>query len=208
MNASQVQLGRTWPHKLALMLVRPLAATPVTPNHLTWARLTTGIAACTLFASGERNLVIWGGWVWIVSALLDHADGELARLTGQISAQGHRFDMLSDMIVTSLFFVGGGMGLLGTELGVWGAIAGVIGGTAVLVAQYYAEKMDSINDDPDDRAYPGFAGFDFDNVLFLLALVAWFDVFNYFVLAAAFGAPLFAALTIYKWKKIESRDKT
>jgi len=207
MNGPPPQLGRTLPHKLALVVVKPLAGTSVTPNQLTWARLITGVVACLLFASGERNLIIWGGWVWLLSAFLDQTDGELARLTGQVSAQGHRFDMLSDMIVTSLFFVGGGVGLRSTDLGIWAVAAGLIGGMAVLAAQYYAEKIDSLNDDPDDRAYSGFAGFDFDNILFLFALVAWFDVFQFFVLAAAIGAPLFALLTFYKWKKIESCAK-
>ena len=199
-------LGRTWTHKLALIVVRPLANTFITPNHLTGLRLLTGLAACYCFATGERDLVVLGGWIWIISAFLDRADGELARVSGKHSPWGHKFDMFCDSAVTSLFFVGGGIGLRFTELGNWAILMGVAGGLGVLGAEYFAEQIDKRNDDPDDRAYPGFAGFDFDDVLYLLAAIAWLDWFMPFVIAASVGAPAFALLTLYKWHKLPPQE--
>jgi archaetidylinositol phosphate synthase len=195
-------LGRSWTHRLALLFVRPLANTPITPNHLTFARLISGLAACYCFATGERELVIWGGWIWVLSAFLDRADGELARVSGKASVWGHKFDMFSDSAVTSLFFVAGGIGLRSTELGNWAITMGVAGGLGVLAAEYFAEQIDKRTDDPADRAYPGFAGFDFDDVLYLFAAIAWLDWFVPFVAGAAIGAPAFALLTLYKWRKL------
>jgi phosphatidylglycerophosphate synthase len=195
-------LGRSWTHRLALLFVRPLANTPITPNHLTFARLISGLAACYCFATGERELVIWGGWIWILSAFLDRADGELARVSGKTSAWGHKFDMVCDSTVTSLFFVAGGIGLRSTELGSWAIAMGVAGGLGVLAAEYFAEQIDKRTDDPADRAYPGYAGFDFDDVLYLFAAVAWLDLFMPFIAGAAIGAPAFALLTLYKWRKL------
>lgn len=199
-------LGRTWTHKLALIFVRPLANTFVTPNHLTFLRLITGLVACYCFATGDRELMIWGGWIWVLSAFLDRTDGELARVSGKTSAWGHKFDMFCDSATTSLFFVAGGIGLRDTELGHWAIFMGIAGGLGVLAAEYYAEQIDKRNDDPDDRAYPGFADFDFDDLLYLFAVIAWFDWFMPIVIGASIGAPAFALLTWYKWQKLPPLD--
>lgn len=200
-------LGRSWTHRLALIFVRPLANTPITPNHLTFARLISGLAACYCFATGERELIIWGGWIWILSALLDRADGELARVSGKTSAWGHKFDMFCDSAVTSLFFVAGGFGLRSTELGNWAIAIGLAGGFGVLAAEYFAEQIDKRTDDPADRAYSGYAGFDFDDVLYLFAAIAWLDWFMPFIVGASIGAPVFALLTFYKWRKIRLMEQ-
>ena len=199
-------LGRSWTHRLALIFVRPLANTPITPNHLTTLRLITGLAACYCFATGDRSLVIWGGWIWVVSAFLDRADGELARVSGKTSPWGHKFDMFCDSAITSLFFVAGGVGLRDTDLGGWAIVMGLAGGLGVLAAEYFAEQIDKRNDDPADRAYPGFAGFDFDDVLYLFAAVAWLDLFMPFVVGASIGAPAFALLTWYKWQRLPPQE--
>lgn len=74
-----------WTHKIARCLVFPLLDTPITPNHITIVRFITGIAACVAFASGIRFWEVLGGFVWVLSALLDCADGELARMRNQCS---------------------------------------------------------------------------------------------------------------------------
>lgn len=199
-------LGRSWTHRLALLFVRPLANTPITPNHLTMLRLITGLVACYLFATGNREMAIWGGWVWIVSAFLDRADGELARVSGKMSEAGHKFDMFCDSAITSLFFVAAGIGLRDGQFGNWAILMGIAGGFGVLAAEYFAEQIDKRTDDPADRAYPGFAGFDFDDILYLFAAIAWLDLFTPFVVGASVGAPAFALLTWYKWRKLPALE--
>ena len=71
-------MATTWTHLLARPVVRPLIGTAVRPNHLTTLRLLTGIAACVALALGTRAGMWWGGGLWLVSAFLDRADGELA----------------------------------------------------------------------------------------------------------------------------------
>ncbi len=98
-------VGDSWTHKIARVCILPLVDTRVTPNHLTTLRLVMGIAACAAFAVGARQWDIWGGWLWLFSTFLDRADGELARVTGKITPGGHKFDMITDTTVTSLFFL-------------------------------------------------------------------------------------------------------
>jgi len=97
-------VGDSWTHKIARVCILPLVKTPVTPNHLTLFRLITGLAACSAFAIGTQEWNLWGGVLWIFSAFLDRADGELARVSGKTSEWGHKFDYYCDASVTALFF--------------------------------------------------------------------------------------------------------
>ena len=104
---SPVVAGGSWTHLLARLAVRPLVGTWVTPNHLTTVRLATGLMACAAFALGRPEGDLWGGILWVLSAFLDRADGELARLGGKTSAWGHLYDYACDNACTALFFVRG-----------------------------------------------------------------------------------------------------
>jgi archaetidylinositol phosphate synthase len=196
-------VGDSWTHKIARVCILPLVGTPVTPNHLTVLRLLTGLAACACFAVGERGWDIWGGWLWLFSAFLDRADGELARVGGKTSEWGHRFDYVSDVAVTALFFVGAGIGLRHSWLGDWAILCGIAGAAGVVAAEILAEKIDQAKKDTGEKAYPGFAGFDFDDVLYLFAPVVWLGWQMPLVVGAALGAPLFALLTWYKWRRLQ-----
>lgn len=199
-------VGSSWTHKMARVCIRPLVNTPVTPNHITGVRLVTGIAACACFTVGDRSWDILGGWLWLFSAFLDRADGELARLTGKSTPWGHRFDMICDTAVTSLFFLGAGIGLRESWLGDWAILLGVAGALGVFAAELLAEAIDTIGQDTGEKAYPGIWGFDFDDVLYLFAPVMWLGWQMPFVVGAAIGAPAFALLTWYKLAKRRKLD--
>src|SRR4051812_29933649 len=109
----------SWSHRLVRPLVRPLIGTRITPDRLTWLRIVTGGIACACFAYGLRSAEIAGGLMWIISALLDRADGELARLSNCTSARGHRFDMMADTGVNTAMFLAIGIGLRHSEFGYW-----------------------------------------------------------------------------------------
>ncbi len=200
-------VGDSWTHKIARVCILPLVDTRVTPNHLTTLRLVTGIAACAAFAVGARQWAIWGGWLWLLSTFLDRADGELARVTSKITPGGHKFDMITDTIVTSLFFLGAGVGLRHTELGDIAVIAGVMGSLGVFAAEYFAEIIDQMSKDTGDKAYAGRWGFDFDDILYLFAPVVWLGWQMPFVLGASVGAPVFALYTWYRLHHLR-RDET
>ncbi|MBE0530571.1 MAG: CDP-alcohol phosphatidyltransferase family protein [Rhodospirillales bacterium] len=194
-------VGDSWTHKMARVVILPLVNTPVTPNHITTLRLVTGLAACAAFAVGERSWDVTGGWLWLLSAFLDRADGELARVSGKTSPWGHKYDMVADISVTALFFLGAGIGLRVTDLGGWAILMGAMGAAGVIVAEILAEVIDRANQDTGEKAYPGFAGFDFDDVLYLFAPVVWLGWQMPFVVGAAVGAPAFALLTWYRLRR-------
>jgi phosphatidylglycerophosphate synthase len=196
-------VGDSWTHKIARICILPLVNTPITPNHLTILRLITGIAACASFAVGTQEWNLWGGLLWIISSFLDRADGELARVSGKSSEWGHKFDYFSDVTVTTLFFIGIGIGLRENSLGFWTIIMGISAATGVVAAEILAEIIDQSQKDTGEKAYAGFAGFDFDDVLYLFAPVVWLNWHLPFLIGASVGAPIFALITWSRLQKIK-----
>jgi phosphatidylglycerophosphate synthase len=190
----------SWTHRLTRLMVRPLVHTAVTPNHLTTGRLVTGVAACGAFAVGDATWDFWGGVIWIVSCLLDRADGELARLSGRTSPGGHQYDYACDIIVNGLLFVGIGVGLRDSALGGWAIVLGVLAGASIVIASVLAELMEKA-DDSGQKAWSGVAGFDFDDMLYLFAPFAWLGWFLYILVGAAIVSPIMALLTAWRFYK-------
>lgn len=187
----------SWSHKFVRVLVKPLANSVVTPNHLTTIRLLTGLAACIALAFGDRTWDIWGGALWVVSALFDRADGELARISEKSSEWGHIYDYYCDVTILGLFFIGVGIGAQDSGYGSWTILMGTIAGFAAAYCTVLAEKFAQTQGNRA-KVYPSKFGFDFDDILYLFAPIIWLDWHVEFVIAAAFGAPIFVLIT--RWK--------
>jgi phosphatidylglycerophosphate synthase len=191
----------SWTHRLTRVMVRPLVHGPVTPNHLTTARLVTGVAACGAFAVGSAWWDLVGGILWILSCLLDRADGELARLSGKTSPGGHHYDYVCDLVVNGLVFIAIGVGLRNGVLGAWAPALGLLAGLSVVIAAVLSERLEKAADS-GAKAYAGIAGFDFDDLLYLFAPAAWFGWFIYILVGAAVVGPLFAILTTWRLRTV------
>jgi len=206
---SAVPPPRTHAHAVARWCIRPLLNTGVSPSHLTTLRLLTGLAAAGAFAAGDYFWTCWGGVLFAISALLDRADGELARLTGRISRGGHWYDLSSDMAVNVLTFIGIGIGLTGRVPGLWGPIMGLVSGLSVGAIFIVVFRLHSGGSHPSVAfRYPN--GFDFDDTLFVIALFAWFDWLLWLLIAGAVGAPLFLMFALWRSRhvlKAGSADK-
>lgn len=117
-------------HRMIRPAIRRIAPTGVTPNQLTTLRLISGLVAAAAFAQGGVMWPDMGGGIFVLAILLDRADGELARQTGQCSLGGHRYDLVCDCTASVAAFLGLGLGLMGT-LGAVGILLGLSAGTGV-----------------------------------------------------------------------------
>jgi archaetidylinositol phosphate synthase len=187
-------MDTTWTHLLARPMVRPLIGTAVRPNHLTTLRLLTGVAACVGFALGTRAGMWWGGGLWLVSAFLDRADGELARIGNMMSPGGHRYDYFADVWVNTLFFVAIGFGLRGSWLGAWSIPLGVISGTSILLASLFSEWLER-RSPTGTKGIPGKWGFDPDDALYLMGPLAWLGWLSPILVGASVGATAIMIIT-------------
>ncbi len=205
----------TWTHALARLAVRPLLGTRVTPNHLTTLRLLTGLAACICLAVGPDTLrgglhgaLFWGGLLWVLSAFLDRADGELARIGDMMSPGGHRYDTLVDDAVNGLFFLAIGIGLrhahlLGHDLGLWTIGFGALSGVLLLACNRMSEIYETRA--PGPRIWSGAWGFHPDDALYLLGPAAWFGLLLPVLLGAMLGTSVMTFLTAIKLSRLRHR---
>lgn len=181
---------RPWDARLARWLVRPLRRTRAHPNHVTTVSLLLGLGAAALAARGGSGLG-WGALLLILSALVDHADGELARMTGKTSAFGHCYDVTSDGVVKVLFFLGMGVGLRGTELGALAPWMGLVAGASI-AAIFVLWQQAEARLGKAVVAQPARGGFEAEDALYLVGPVVWLGGARLFLASAALGAPLFA----------------
>ena len=185
------------------MAVRPLIGTPVTPNHLTTLRLLTGLGACAAVALGTRSGALWGGGLWLVSAFLDRADGELARIGDMMSAKGHAYDYAADVLVNSLVFAAGGIGARHGWLGRWGPVLGVLATVSMLVSWVVGEWYQKL-EGSGQKAYAGRWGFDLDDGLYLIAPLIWLGLMSFVVAGAAVATTAMAILIIVRYQRLRA----
>lgn len=181
----------TWIHHIARAAVLPLAKTSVTPNHLTTVRLAAGAVAAAAFAVGTAPWPAIGGGIFLVSMVLDRADGELARLTGKTSPGGHAYDLIADSVCNALAFIGLGIGLRDSALGGWAVPLGLLAGLAIAAVLWLVMRVEAL---AGARAaeLAGKGGFDPDDAMLVVPIAVWLGWDLPLLLAAAVGAPAFA----------------
>ncbi len=190
----------TWTHLAARAAMRPLVGTGVTPNHMTTARLVTGVAACALLARGTAHGNLWGGVLWVTSTFLDRADGELARIGNMSSEAGHRYDYMVDNAVTALLFACLGVDLRASWLHGWSIPLGLVAAAAVVLSNRWSEILED-RSGRTVRAYSGRWGFDVDDLLYLIGPLAWLGWLAPVLLAGAVGTSAMAAITLLRVRR-------
>ena len=177
-------------HRTIRPLVGRLAATPVSPDALTGLRLATGLGAAACFAGGGRRLAVGAG-LFLLSMLLDRADGELARHTRRFSRFGGRLDLLADCVSTMAAFVGLGIGLASGWTTPWVAYAmGLLAAasTAFIFLRLNGPGAGGADGPPPCRP------FDPDDALLLVPLVVWCGGASWILLASGVLTPVAALL--------------
>jgi archaetidylinositol phosphate synthase len=193
-----------WDARLARRLVLPLRHGPLTPNHLTTIRLAFGIAAAGAFMRGSYGWMNLGALFMVVSNFLDHTDGELARMSGRSSRLGHWYDLASDAAVTVLLFAGlaAGVSLRAPQVLHLPTLAlGLVAGVAVALIFYVRMRIEAIGGKSASKQAE-MAGFETEDVLYLLPLITLCNGAKPFLLAAAVGAPLFAVWVLFDYRRL------
>lgn len=181
----------TWIHRISRRLVRPLRDTRVTPNHLTTARLVTGVGAAACFLVDDWNWDALGAAIFVVSMLLDRADGELARMTGATSRFGASYDLVTDAISNACAFLALGVAALDGGLGFWGLPVGIVAGLSI--STIFVLMISTENRYGNGTArYRARAGFDPDDALILVPIGVLLGQGDILLISAGICAPLVA----------------
>ena len=190
----------TWFHRAARVVARPLARSPVTPNQVTTLRLAAGLAAAAALAEGGADWRNWGAAIFVLAMFLDRLDGELARLTGNISPWGHRYDLFSDALANALAFLGLGVGLRAGEFGAWAPAMGLFAGLAVAAILWLVVRKESHHGARAGNLGSA-AGFDPDDAMIAVPVMIWLGLSDRLLVAACLGAPVFAVFMALKFRK-------
>ncbi len=184
-------------------MVRPLKSTWVTPNHLTTVRLGVGLGAAAAFLPGSYGWSNLAALLLVLSNFLDHADGELARLSGKGSRLGHYYDLASDALVTILLFVAMGAGIAARDERVFDlapTAIGMVAGVAIAAIFYLRMRIEDIEGKAGTRQAT-LAGFETEDVLYLMPLATLLDGVRPLLLAAGVCAPLYAGWVVLQYRK-------
>jgi len=181
-------------HRIVRPAVRAIAPTGIRPNTITTVRLITGIAAAVALGWDDGSWQGIGAAIFLLSMLLDRADGELARQTGQSSVAGHRYDLFSDGFSNIIAFIGIGIGQA-AAIGAAGPVLGTLAGLAIgaIFLQLHVLRIGNL------RGYtlaPGIL-IDPDDLLVLVPVLIWAGAAVPMLWAAAIitpGAALYLAV--------------
>jgi archaetidylinositol phosphate synthase len=203
------EVRRPWDARLARRMVTPLVHSRVTPNHLTTLRLGVGLAAAAAFTPGSYGWSNIAALLLVLSNFLDHTDGELARMSGKTSRFGHVYDLASDALVTILLFVAIGVGVgakAAVDLSVPAALLGAVAGTAIALIFFLRMRIEEAHGKIATRQ-ASLAGFETEDVLYLLPLATLSNALTPLLVAAAVCAPVYAIWVVIDYQRVLRRNR-
>ncbi|MBI4546694.1 MAG: CDP-alcohol phosphatidyltransferase family protein [Ignavibacteriae bacterium] len=128
---------------LAFVLVKMIYQLPITPNVVTLFSVITGIIAAWFFAIGTSQALVVGGLIYILTNILDCADGQLARLQQSGTLLGRVVDGVADYLISLAIFLGLGIGLSIAGSQAWWLVivAGISSGIHPMFFDYYQSEF-------------------------------------------------------------------
>jgi len=118
--------------RLSRPISRAAVGAGIGPNAITLASGVVGLASVAAFAQGGVWAVVAGLLLYVAAVVLDHADGEVARLTLTESVLGEWLDIIVDTIIHGSMLLA--LGIACYRVTGSGLLAGVVGAVAVVVS--------------------------------------------------------------------------
>ena len=197
-----------WDQRAARILVKPLVRSPITPNQVTIFTLLVALAGAGLLATGDAEMANWGAGLFVLARFLDHFDGELARQKGMTSKLGYYLDYIAGAISYGALFLCMGIGFHGSELGGWALVLGLAGTASAVISMFTnlgIDKTSGGDQDGDAVGYPGYAGFELEDGIYLIAPITWAGWLMPFFVAAGIGATIYCLWTCWTLLRLRSR---
>lgn len=130
-------IDRYFHRRCSRWITRLLMGTPVTPNQISMASLAIGSVAIWCFWHATPLSALWGVILYAMASIVDHADGEIARLTFQESRFGAHLDWAIDTLIHS----GLVLGMAVTAGGQLMLLGGLLGALGVTLSALFARHL-------------------------------------------------------------------
>ena len=118
-------------------ITRFLVRTDLTPNHVSLASLAIGLGAIWCFWPATPASAFAGVLLYALACIVDHADGELARLTFQESRFGASLDWTIDTLIHAGLVLGIGLTAGGPAM----LVVGLLGAAGVTLSALFARYL-------------------------------------------------------------------
>ncbi len=193
---------KTYDQRLAGVLMRPFVGTPLHPNHVTVLSFALGVAAAYLFATGYPGSVNLAALLYMLAVLVDHMDGELARMSGKTSRFGHYFDFVVGAANYTMLFVAIGLGMYLAGVGLWALLLGLAAGLAnplIVTLRMTMEKRFG----QAAIAHPTGGGFEIEDFIYLIGPITWVGGLKVFFVVYGLGTLGYLGWTIvcfWRWR--------
>ena len=197
-----------WDQRIARVMVRWLVHLPVTPNQVSILTLLIALSGAALLATGTKADANWGAGLFVLARFLDHFDGELARQKKMSSKLGYYLDYTVGALSYAALFICLGIGFRDSGLGGYASLLGVGGAGAAILSMFTnlgIDKAGGGDETGDAVGYPGFAGFELEDGIYLLAPVTWLGFLYPFFVTAGIGATIYCAWTCWQLLQIRRR---
>jgi phosphatidylglycerophosphate synthase len=197
-----------WDVRLARVLVGPLRRTAIRPNHLTTVNLVVGQIVGVLFAVGKPGVACIAAALYMLSEVIDHMDGELARLTNRATRFGFLYDSAVDLVNKTALFLGIGLGLGHRAHGAWVIGFAVTAALANLLTTGLRMRIEQ-DHGVDAVALPEFGGFSVEDFNYLIGPVVWYLGVWYFFVPWGLGTIGYSMIAVrdhLRWNRARRRS--
>lgn len=132
------RLDRVFHRRLSRPVTRLAVRWRLAPNHVTVASLLVGLAAAWCFWGATAGRALAGLALYAAAVVLDHVDGEVARLTFTESAFGRRLDVVVDTVIHVLLVLA--LGATAQQVAGGGGAAGVLAAVGVTASTVVTQR--------------------------------------------------------------------
>jgi phosphatidylglycerophosphate synthase len=137
-------VDRAFHRRLSLPITRIAIALGITPNAITVVSMAVGVAAAVTLTSGTMISGVAAFILYAAAVVLDHSDGEVARLTCAESRIGEWLDLSVDTVVHTAMVLG--MGAAAERVTGSGMIPGLIAAAGVIATAWFVKTTPAGDD--------------------------------------------------------------
>ena len=165
--------------RFARLLMKPFVNTGLHPNFLTLLSLFLGIGCGALFVLCERGIESLAVTLFMMAVLVDHMDGEFARMSGKTSRFGHFFDYIVGSLNYTILFCSIGIAIYQWSGAENAFLFGFAAGFSNILIVSLRLSME-LKFGPDAVEHPSSNGFEIEDFIYLIGPITWLGGLDYF----------------------------
>jgi phosphatidylglycerophosphate synthase len=147
---------------------------------------------------GDAPAADWASGLFILARFMVHLDGELARMTGKPPLLGYYLDYAVGGLSYGGLFLGIGIGARESFLGEWAIVLGLAAASGAVLSMFLNLRIDKQSQFEEGEAigYPGFAGFELEDGIYLIGPITWAGYLTPFFVLSTAGAVVYTLWTL------------